>query len=131
MKMMCADGTEDASFIAPTEEFERMDLEEVAPEAVPEEEQKFEEEAPKSPKCKKGPWKKAMKHMKHMKGKFMNKMIGTLRQVIREELNFALKGEEPPKPQAIHRGVMCDRCDMKPIIGNRYKCMTLPDFDLC
>jgi len=131
MKMMCADGTEDVSFIAPAEEFERMDLDEVAPEAVPEEEQKCEEEVPKSPRCKKGPWKKAMKHMKHMKGKFMNKMIGTLRQVIREELNFALKNEEPPKPQAIHRGVMCDRCDMKPIIGNRYKCMTLPDFDLC
>ena len=135
MKMMCAEGTGDASFIAPSEEFERMELDEVVPESVPEEEQKCEQERPKSPKCKKGPWKKAMKHMKHMKGKFMNKMIGTLRQVIREELNYALKGEAPPaapaKPWAVHRGVMCDRCEMKPIVGNRYKCMTLPDFDLC
>jgi len=34
--------------------------------------------------------------MKQMKGKFMNKMFGMLRQVIREEVGFALNKETPP-----------------------------------
>lgn len=130
MKMMVTDGIEDASFAAPTEDFEKMDLEEVVSEA-PQEEAKIDTEEPE--KCKK-PWKKFKKHGKFMRGKFLNNMVGTLRQVIREELNYALKGEVPPEPvapQAVHHRVQCDFCDVAPIIGNRYKCMTCPNFDLC
>jgi len=54
MKMMITDGTEDISFVLPTEEFEKMDLEEVVPE-IAQEEAKIADEEP--PKCKK-PWKK-------------------------------------------------------------------------
>jgi hypothetical protein len=116
MKMMCTDGTDDTSFIAPSEEFEKMDLEEIAPESASvEEEKNCAEEPQEGKKCKKGPWKKIKKHMRHMKGKFMNSMVGTLRQVIREELNYALKGEAPPqaapaKAWAVHHRVECDRC---------------------
>lgn len=66
-----------------------------------------------------------------MRGKFINNIVGTLRQVIREELNLALKGEAPPTPAAVHHHVQCDFCDVAPIVGNRYKCMTCPNFDLC
>lgn len=33
--------------------------------------------------------------------------------------------------QKIHRGVICDRCEMNPIIGTRYKCTVRPDYDVC
>merc|ERR1719436_1500528 len=31
----------------------------------------------------------------------------------------------------LHKGITCDICDEKPIIGVRYKCMVCPDFDMC
>ncbi|WAQ99088.1 SQSTM-like protein [Mya arenaria] len=31
----------------------------------------------------------------------------------------------------VHRGVVCDGCQIGPIVGPRYKCMTCPDYDLC
>ena len=30
-----------------------------------------------------------------------------------------------------HDGVKCDGCQMKPIIGNRFKCTVCEDFDYC
>lgn len=125
LKMIVTDGVEDTSFIAPSEEFERLDLEQDMPEMV----EPVEEE--KQPKC--CPGKKHKKHGKFMKGKFVNKIVDALRQVIREELSYALKSDTPTPvtPEAIHNRVQCDFCDVAPIIGNRYKCMTCPNFDLC
>ena len=33
--------------------------------------------------------------------------------------------------QAIHIGVMCDKCKQNPITGSRYKCQKCPNYDLC
>jgi hypothetical protein len=39
----------------------------------------------------------------------------------------------PPQTAGIqtHPGVQCDGCDMYPIVGRRFKCLDLPDYDLC
>lgn len=46
---------------------------------------------------------------------------------------------EPPQAEAseakptevVHEGVVCDGCEMTPIVGIRFKCHECPDFDLC
>jgi len=41
---------------------------------------------------------------------------------------FGPPGEHEP---VRHFGVTCDGCEMNPIVGNRYKCKSRHDFDLC
>jgi len=31
----------------------------------------------------------------------------------------------------VHHGITCDGCEINPIVGIRYKCSVLPDYDLC
>ena len=38
---------------------------------------------------------------------------------------------ESDAPTAVHARVVCDVCDMSPIVGTRYKCAVRSDFDLC
>ena len=48
--------------------------------------------------------------------------------------NESLKKEEEKEEKeekAIHRFVICDGCNMKPVIGKRYKCKTCNNFDFC
>jgi hypothetical protein len=35
------------------------------------------------------------------------------------------------KDLAVHRGIICDCCEMTPIRGDRYKCLVCPGYDLC
>lgn len=35
------------------------------------------------------------------------------------------------EPQAVHNNIFCDACNVSPIIGIRYKCKVLKDFDYC
>lgn len=46
-----------------------------------------------------------------------------------EDLPPAEMTEEESK--AIHEGVVCDGCNMSPIVGLRYKCSVCKDFDYC
>jgi len=39
--------------------------------------------------------------------------------------------ELPQEKPVVHRNVCCDGCEMFPMIGDRYKCTTCYDFDLC
>lgn len=38
---------------------------------------------------------------------------------------------QSPSQAGMHHGVTCDGCELHPIVGNRYKCVVCPDFDLC
>jgi len=65
-------------------------------------------------------------------GKVMRLMIDKekdddlfLEKESKEEANAAAAGI------VIHKGIVCDICNTKPIIGVRYKCMTCLDFDMC
>ncbi|GMI02774.1 hypothetical protein TrVE_jg10608 [Triparma verrucosa] len=42
-------------------------------------------------------------------------------------------GHLPPRPPAppVHHRFTCDGCSTSPIIGSRYHCLDLPDYDLC
>lgn len=41
------------------------------------------------------------------------------------------KKEEKKDEVEIHRGFVCDGCNMTPIVGKRYKCKECEDFDYC
>ena len=41
------------------------------------------------------------------------------------------KKEENKIEKEIHMFVRCDGCNMKPIVGKRYKCQVCPNFDFC
>ena len=49
----------------------------------------------------------------------------------REEGASSATTAESDEPIAVHVGVVCDVCDMSPIMGTRYKCAVRSDFDLC
>lgn len=36
-----------------------------------------------------------------------------------------------PVQEQIHHNIQCDMCNVAPIVGKRYRCLDLPDFDLC
>lgn len=43
----------------------------------------------------------------------------------------AVANEKSRKNGIIHRSITCNHCEVSPIRGDRFKCMTCPDFDLC
>jgi len=94
MKLMIVDGDADSNWVAPDEEFEKVDSDPEQTEAVQEESKESPEEGKKGKRG--GPWKKHWKQMKAMKSQCMNKMFGLLRTVIREEIGYALNKETPP-----------------------------------
>jgi len=37
----------------------------------------------------------------------------------------------PLEAQPCHANIICDGCDVGPIVGSRFRCLTVPDYDLC
>lgn len=49
-------------------------------------------------------------------------------------LTLSLNTEEDKKEEngkLIHPNIICDGCQMRPLVGKRYKCKVCPDFDFC
>ena len=49
-------------------------------------------------------------------------------------LTLSLNTEEDKKEEGgklIHPNIICDGCQMRPLVGKRYKCKVCPDFDFC
>lgn len=54
-----------------------------------------------------------------------------IKKMMKEQLQSKIVRKIEKKQKAVHQGVICDVCNMGPIVGVRYKCSVRPDFDLC
>ena len=61
--------------------------------------------------------------------KIQKEILCPKRKEIKKEKS--IKKSESSEGKAIHHGCICNGCQMKPIIGNRYKCTICDDFDYC
>lgn len=67
--------------------------------------------------------KKVIKKLKGCKGMFIKKLLKGFLGGCDEKKN--------KNSGVIHRGITCDGCGARPIIGVRYKCSECQDYDLC
>lgn len=64
----------------------------------------------------------------------LGSVIEKVLPVVTAAMEEHMAGMQQPQHQHnanVHYGVVCDGCDVSPIVGNRYKCMQRPDYDLC
>merc|ERR1711963_475545 len=61
----------------------------------------------------------------------LTEMAGPLYKLTVTVKKAAAAAKETGGEEAVHHGVMCDGCDMNPIIGPRFKCLVRDDYDLC
>jgi len=68
------------------------------------------------------------KNIEALREQMVNKAISETSKAI--EKSIVQKGCEK-KNETVHRGYSCNLCGVYPIIGNRYRCTTCYDYDLC
>lgn len=74
------------------------------------------------------------KKLDKQKGKNLNDDVNLLLEELliglqEDEKDYDIENEVAQVP--IHEGIQCDICGIYPIVGSRYKCSVLEDFDLC
>ena len=61
-----------------------------------------------------------------------NSMVTTTQNATEEpHVTSESQGHASVNYMTSHYGVTCDSCNVHPIVGRRFKCMTCPDYDLC
>lgn len=57
-----------------------------------------------------------------------------IKKMMKEQLQSKIVRKvekKPAKEKVVHKGFICDVCNVGPIIGIRYKCSVRPNYDLC
>jgi len=63
--------------------------------------------------------------------KELPKIVNEVSTMLRKPEQSAKKVVEEDINKPIHHGVTCDVCNVKPIVGVRYKCSVTEDYDMC
>jgi len=76
---------------------------------------------------------KAAVPMKEVEKKISEEVSNVIPSKLETRNNSVPKTVDEPENECkdIHRGIGCDGCAIFPIVGNRYRAINMPDYDLC
>ena len=69
-------------------------------------------------------------HLESNHVKLTNNLI-SLASTVNNKLDKTELTSANEKTKAIHKNIVCDSCDVQPIIGKRFTCIECDDYDLC